>query len=50
MGRRVTAKKPRQRIPMPLQRPWVKKSGKREDERTKARRKLRPWQRPEETE
>lgn len=50
MARRVTPKSPRQRLPMPLQRPWVETSKKAEDERTRARRKIRPWQRPEETE
>ncbi len=46
MGRRLPdPKKPRQRVPLPLQRPWVKRSRKAEEERTRARRKLRPWQR-----
>jgi hypothetical protein len=52
MGRRAQSPKrpPRQRLPMPLQRQWVKESRKREEERNLARRKIRPWQRPEEIE
>ena len=45
MGRRTPdPKRPRQRLPMPLQRPWVKRSAKAEEARKRARRKLKPWQ------
>lgn len=52
MGRRQQNPKrpPRQRLPMPLQRAWIKKSAKAEEERRLARRKIRPWQRPGESE
>jgi hypothetical protein len=51
MGRRFQNPKrpPRQRLPMPLQRPHVKENLKAEEERRRARRKLKPWERGEET-
>jgi hypothetical protein len=35
---------------MPLQQPWIKKSRRAEEERTLARRKIKPWQRQEDSE
>lgn len=46
--RREQPAKPR--LPLPLQRAWVKRSDRAEEERTRARRKLRPGEIAEESE